>query len=54
MSVKSYNTIVLGLLKNKKKKKNAKSLFFTSRGAHVNCAIIAILYTHSIANDGCV
>ena len=26
-------------------------LFFTSRGAHVNCAIMAILYTHSIGNQ---
>ena len=25
--------------------------FFTSRGAHVNCAIIAMLYTHSIGNQ---
>ena len=29
-----------------RKKKNAKSRFFTSRGAGVNCAIIALLYTH--------
>ena len=33
------------------KKKNAKSSFFTSHGAYVNCAIIAILYTHSIGNQ---
>ena len=25
--------------------------FFTSRGAYVNCAIIAMLYTHSIGNQ---
>ena len=25
--------------------------FFTSRGMYVNCAIIAMLYTHSIANQ---
>ena len=37
--------------KKTKKKKNAKSLFFTSRGAYVNCAILAMLYTHSIANQ---
>ena len=24
---------------------------FTSRGAHVNCIIMAMLYTHSIANQ---
>ena len=26
------------------------AIFFTSRGAHVNCAIMAMLYTHSIGN----
>ena len=25
--------------------------FFTLRGAYVNCAIIAMLYTHSIGNQ---
>ena len=25
--------------------------FFTSRGTYVNCAIIAMLYTHSIGNQ---
>ena len=35
----------------RKRKKNAKSRFFTSRGAYVNCAIIAMLYTHSIGNQ---
>ena len=29
-------------------KKNAQWRFFTSRGPHVNCAIMAMLYTHSI------
>ena len=43
-------TTALGPLE-KKKKKNAKWLFFTSRGAHVNCAIMAMLYTHSIGNQ---
>ena len=33
-------------LKNKNKK--PKWRFLTSRGAHVNCAIMAMLYTHSI------
>ena len=31
--------------------RNAKSRFFTLRGAYVNCAIIAMLYTHSIGNQ---
>ena len=36
----------------RRKKKNAKSRFFTSRGAYVNCAIIAmLLYTHSDGNQ---
>ena len=35
----------------RRKKKNAKSLFFTSRGAYVNCAIIAMSYTHWIGNQ---
>ena len=34
-----------------RRKKNAKSRFFTSRGGYVNCAIIAMLYTHSIGNQ---
>ena len=32
------------------KKKNAKSLFFTSRGAYVKLRYIAMLYTHLIGN----
>ena len=32
----------------RRKKKNTKSRLFTSRGAYINCAIIAMLYTHSI------
>ena len=35
----------------RRKKKNAKLRFFTSRGAYVNCAIIAMLYTHLIGNQ---
>ena len=35
----------------RKKKKNVKSQFFTSHGAYVNCAIIAMLYTHLIGNQ---
>ena len=34
----------------RRKKKNAKSRFFTSRGAYY-CTIIAMLYTHSIGNQ---
>ena len=39
--------------KNKNKNKNKKPnwRFFTSRGAHLNCAIMAMLYTHSIGNQ---
>ena len=37
--------------RRRRKKKNAKSLFSTSRGAYVNCAIIAMLYTHWIGNQ---
>ena len=35
----------------RRKKKNAKSLFFTLCGAYVNCAIIAMVYTHMIGNQ---
>ena len=34
-----------------RKKKNAKPLFFTSRGAYVNLRYIAMLYTYSIGNQ---
>ena len=39
--------MVLGLLKNKKKnnKSNAKWRFFTSRGAHINCTIMAVIHS---------
>ena len=38
-------------IRRRRKKRNAKSrFFFTLRGAYVNCAIIAMLYTHSIGN----
>ena len=47
-SYKSPTTIALGLLKNNKKKKNAKWRFFTSRGVHLNCAIMMLLYIHSL------
>ena len=35
----------------KRKKKNAKSIFFTSCSAYVNYAIIAMLYTNSSGNQ---
>ena len=35
----------------RRRKKNANLRFFTSRGADVNCAIIAMLYIHSIGNQ---
>ena len=38
-------------LKNKNKNKKPKWRFLTSRGAHVNCAIMAMLYTHPIGNQ---
>ena len=37
--------------RRKTKKKNAKSRFFTSRGAYVNLRYIAMLYTYSIRNQ---
>ena len=35
----------------RRKKKNAKSRFFTLRSAYVNLCYIAMLYTHSIGNQ---
>ena len=37
--------------KNKNKNKKPKWRFLTSRGANVNCAIMAMLYTHPIGNQ---
>ena len=34
-----------------RRKKNAKPLFFTSRGAYIKLRYISILYTHSIGNQ---
>ena len=34
-----------------RRKKNAKSHFFTSHSVYVNCAIIAMLYTHLFGNQ---
>ena len=35
----------------RRRKKNAKSRLFTSRGVYVNLRDIAMLYTHSIGNQ---
>ena len=35
----------------RRKKKNAKSRCFTSRGVYVNSRYIAMFYTHSIGNQ---
>ena len=35
----------------RRRRKNAKSRFFTSRGTYVQLRYIAILYTHSIADQ---
>ena len=35
----------------RRRKKNAKSRFFTSRGAYVKLRYIAMLYTHLIGNQ---
>ena len=40
---------VFSVFKNKNKK--PKWRYLTSRGAHVNCAIMAMLYTHPIGNQ---
>ena len=37
--------------KNKNKNKKPKWRFLTSRGTHVNCAIMAMLYTYTIGNQ---
>ena len=50
MSIRRNDTIVLGLLKNKKKKE-FQIVIFTSSSAYVNCAILAMLCTHSIGNQ---
>ena len=42
---------VYRLYGKKKMNKKAKWRLFTSRGAHLNCTIMAMLYTHSIGNQ---
>ena len=48
-SIPSSLFIFISFFKNKNKK--PKWRFLTSRGAHLNCAIMAMLYTHSIGNQ---
>ena len=47
--------MALGLLRNKKKIKTEEYqiviYIFTSPSVYVNCAIVAMLYTHSIGNQ---
>ena len=38
-------------VQNKNKNKKPKWRFFTSRSVHLNCAIMAMLYSHSIGNQ---
>ena len=35
----------------RRKKRNAKLQYLTSRDVYISCPIIAILYTHSIGNQ---
>ena len=42
-SVRRYGTIAVGLLKKEEERRMPNRDFFTSRGAYVNCAIIAVL-----------
>ena len=44
-----FKNVFSVLIKNKNKK--PKWRFFTSHGAHLNCTIMAMLYTHSIGNQ---
>ena len=37
--------------KKKNKNKKPKWRYFASRGARLNCAIMAMLYTHSVGNQ---
>ena len=51
-SVTRYDTIAVGLLKKEElEERRIPNRFFTLRGAYINCAIIAMLYTHSIENQ---
>ena len=45
------SSILTSLFIFKNKNKKPKWRFLTSHGAHVNCAIMAMLYTHTIGNQ---
>ena len=48
--IRHYRARPTEVRRRKKRKKNA-AIFFTSRGEYVYCAIIAMLYTHSIGHQ---
>ena len=50
-TIRHYRTRFTEERRIRRKKKNAKSQLFTSRGAYVNLRYIAMLYTHSIGNQ---
>ena len=47
---------MLGLLKDKNKKEECQMVIFTSRGAHVNCTVMAMLHSFdwksAVEHDG--
>ena len=50
--IQHYRAMYTEERRRKKKKKNAKSRFFLLREVRMpNCAIIAMLYTHSVGNQ---
>ena len=49
--IRHYRARSTGEGRRIRRRKNAKSRFFTLRSAYVNCAIIVMLYTHSIGNQ---
>ena len=57
MEKRAIDTIAVGPLeKNKNKNKKPKWRFLTSRGAHVNCAIMAVIHScyrkSAVEHDG--
>ena len=47
----SFLKCFFGLVRIRIRIRNRNGDFLTSRGAHVNCAIMAMLYTHAIGNQ---
>ena len=45
------DTIALGLLKNEEEEEYQIAIFLLRAVRYINCAIIAMLYTHSIGNQ---